>query len=87
MAGVKGKSGGPRPNSGGARPGSGRKPKKAQPADKPANELPTAATRDPLDFLLGVMQGTVKADAAKQRAPGSGHNPFADLKSLLKGKD
>jgi hypothetical protein len=26
MAGVKGKSGGPRPNSGGARPGAGRKP-------------------------------------------------------------
>ncbi len=27
MAGIKGKSGGPRPNSGGARPGAGRKPK------------------------------------------------------------
>ena len=27
MAGVQGKSGGPRPNSGGARPGAGRKPK------------------------------------------------------------
>lgn len=35
MAGVKGKSGGPRPNSGGARPGAGRKPKAA--ADKSAN--------------------------------------------------
>lgn len=29
MAGVKGKSGGPRKNAGGARPGAGRKPKKA----------------------------------------------------------
>lgn len=28
MAGVKGRSGGPRPNSGGARPGAGRKPRK-----------------------------------------------------------
>ena len=32
MAGVKGKSGGPRKNSGGARPGAGRKPK-AKPAE------------------------------------------------------
>jgi len=35
MAGVQGKSGGPRPNSGGARPGAGRKPK--APAEKSAN--------------------------------------------------
>lgn len=35
MAGVQGKSGGPRPNSGGARPGAGRKPKAA--AEKSAN--------------------------------------------------
>ena len=27
--------------------------------------------------LEAAAQGTVKADAAKQRAPGSGHNPFA----------
>lgn len=37
--------------------------------------------------LEAAAQGSVKPDAAKQRAPGSGHNPFADLKSLLKGKD
>lgn len=35
MAGVQGKSGGPRPNSGGARPGAGRKPKAA--TEKSAN--------------------------------------------------
>lgn len=35
MAGVQGKSGGPRPNSGGARPGAGRKPKAE--ASKSAN--------------------------------------------------
>lgn len=33
MAGVKGKSGGPRKNAGGARPGAGRKPKVASPAE------------------------------------------------------
>jgi len=39
MAGVKGKSGGPRKNAGGARPGAGRKPKVALPekAKKSAN--------------------------------------------------
>lgn len=36
MAGVKGKSGGPRKNAGGARPGAGRKPKDQ--AQKSANE-------------------------------------------------
>lgn len=55
MAGVKGRSGGPRPNSGGARPGAGRKTK-----DKEPPALPTpVATRDPLEFLLDVMQGLV----------------------------
>ena len=48
MAGVKGRSGGPRPNSGGARPGAGRKPKPA-----PLLQLPPG--QDPLAFLLGVM--------------------------------
>lgn len=38
MAGVKGRSGGPRPNSGGPRPGSGRKPK-AKPQDDCADLL------------------------------------------------
>lgn len=55
MAGVKGRSGGPRPNSGGSRPGAGRKPKQKEPAPPPA----VVATRDPLEFLLDVMQGIV----------------------------
>lgn len=52
MAGVKGKSGGPRKNSGGARPGAGR-PKK----EKPETPAPAKAD-DPLKFLLGVMNDT-----------------------------
>jgi len=47
MAGVKGRSGGPRPNSGGARPGAGRKPK--------APVLgPVSDGAEPLAFLLSV---------------------------------
>lgn len=48
MAGVKGKSGGPRKNAGGARPGAGRKPKVTTPAKAPksanAKVKPEAAT-------------------------------------------
>ena len=52
MAGVKGRSGGPRPNSGGARPGAGAKPKpKPEPAFCPG--------LDPLAFLEGVMRGEI----------------------------
>jgi phage terminase small subunit len=40
MAGVKGKSGGPRQNAGGARPGAGRKPK--APVEKSANKVSEA---------------------------------------------
>lgn len=50
MAGKPGRSGGPRPNSGGARPGAGRPPKETPPP------TPTDK-RDPLEFLLDVMQG------------------------------
>lgn len=61
MAGVKGKCGGPRPNSGGARPGAGRKPNpKPDPAVNPG--------MDPLEFLEGVMQGTIEATALQVRA-------------------
>ncbi|HEL4830206.1 hypothetical protein [Stenotrophomonas geniculata] len=44
MAGVKGKSGGPRKNAGGARPGAGRKPKQPVPvpAKKSANTKASA---------------------------------------------
>lgn len=61
MAGVKGKSGGPRKNAGGARPGAGRKPK------EPAPPTPVD-TRDPLSFLLDVMQGNVEANMTQVRA-------------------
>ena len=64
MAGVKGKCGGPRPNSGGARPGAGRKPKPAA-TEEGAD---TGVTRDPLEFLLDVMQGKVDANATQLRA-------------------
>jgi phage terminase small subunit len=58
MAGVKGRSGGPRKNSGGARPGAGRKPK-AKPgesANTPGKDepAPLPATDDPLAFLMAV---------------------------------
>lgn len=48
MAGVKGRSGGPRKNAGGARKGAGRKPKPPPVIDVPADQ-------DPLAFLLSVM--------------------------------
>lgn len=68
MAGVKGKSGGPRknsggarPNSGGARPGAGRKP-----AEKP--ETPVLPEMDMLDMLQKVALGKVEATALQVRA-------------------
>jgi phage terminase small subunit len=61
MAGVKGRSGGPRANSGGARPGAGR-PKKAPPAPL------QIATDDPLKFLLGVMQDMSQDSRTRVRA-------------------
>lgn len=62
MAGVKGKSGGPRKNSGGARPGAGRKPKAKPPAEsangtakgKAGEPAPLPVTDEPLAFLLAV---------------------------------
>ncbi|MBI3150064.1 MAG: hypothetical protein HYZ17_16290 [Betaproteobacteria bacterium] len=62
MAGVKGKSGGPRPNSGGKRAGAGRKPKAK--ATESANQpgVPAPA-ENPLAFLLSVqnnMQAPLK---------------------------
>jgi phage terminase small subunit len=71
MSGVKGRSGGPRPNSGGKRPGAGRKPKPKLPVldagigtvaatseDHPAvvvTALTDGQTRKPLAFLELVM--------------------------------
>lgn len=55
MAGVKGRSGGARPNTGGARPGAGRKP-----IDKlPRNEAQPANESDAAEFLRQVMQGII----------------------------
>jgi phage terminase small subunit len=80
MAGMKGKSGGARPNSGGARPnsggkrpGAGRKPKQPRADESAKQQMPTTApasepTRDPLEFLLDVMQGRVDAKPAQVRA-------------------
>ena len=68
MAGVKGRSGGPRPNSGGARPGAGRKPK------EPTIIQLAATYDDPEKFLRAVMNdsGTdakLRVDAAKALMP------------------
>ena len=49
MAGVKGKSGGPRKNAGGARPGAGRKPKPKQPTVAIPPEVAQAKSGEPLD--------------------------------------
>jgi len=69
MAGVKGKSGGPRPNSGGKREGAGRRA-------KPATVLPKdlAATKtedgvfDPRPTLELVAQGLLEVSVAQQKA-------------------
>lgn len=49
MAGVKGKSGGPRANAGGARPGAGRKPKPKPELVPIPNELANIADGRPFD--------------------------------------
>jgi phage terminase small subunit len=58
MAGVKGRSGGPRANAGGARPGAGR----------PKKEAPANPYKDPLEFLQAVWTGEVEATVAQVRA-------------------
>ena len=66
MAGVKGRSGGPRPNSGGARPGAGRPPAESVFLDAP--ELSDA--KSPREFLMALMNNAeadakLRLDAAK----------------------
>lgn len=61
MAGVKGRSGGPRPNSGGARPGAGRPP-------KPAPEPTPLPEQDMLEMLMAVALGRVEATPLQVRA-------------------
>lgn len=58
MAGVKGRSGGPRANAGGARPGAGRKPK----------EPSVSAYDDPLDYLRAIWKGEVEGTMAQVSA-------------------
>jgi phage terminase small subunit len=80
MAGVKGRSGGARPNTGGARPGAGRPKKKPEIID--AKQL---LTDDPRRFLIELMNNPaadikLRADAAKALLA-------ADLRaSVAKGK-
>ena len=65
MAGVKGRSGGPRANAGGARPGAGRKPKpKPEPTvlDTPADEA------DMLSLLKQIALGQIDASTTQVRA-------------------
>lgn len=61
MAGVKGKSGGPRKNAGGARPGAGRKP-------KPKPEIVPIPECDMLKLLQDVALGRVEATSIQVRA-------------------
>ena len=61
MAGVKGRSGGPRPNSGGARPGAGRKP-------KPKPEIVPQGDKDMLQMLMDVALGRTEATMLQVRA-------------------
>lgn len=63
MAGVKGKSGGPRVNAGGARPGAGRKPK-----PKPEPVVIESAGRDMLKLLQDVALGLTEASPIQVRA-------------------
>lgn len=58
MAGIKGRSGGPRANAGGARPGAGR----------PKKEPDVNPHGDPLEFLQAVWTGAVEATVAQVRA-------------------
>lgn len=58
MAGVKGRSGGARPNTGGARPGAGRKPV----------EPDVVEQMEPMEFLEGVMTGSIDASPAQVSA-------------------
>lgn len=68
MAGVKGRSGGARPNTGGARPGAGRKP------NPPVLIDLSLVYEDPEKFLRAVMNDSatdakLRVDAAKALMP------------------
>lgn len=61
MAGVKGRSGGARPNAGGARAGAGRKP-------KPPPEIIQIPETDMLSLLKDIALGRVEASPIQVRA-------------------
>lgn len=68
MAGIKGRSGGKRPNTGGSRPGAGRKP------NPPIEMTVIGEHDDPKAFLFSVMNdtsmdGKARLDAAKALMP------------------
>jgi len=74
MAGVKGRSGGPRPNSGGARPGAGRPPNQPQKLEVQSVAPEAMAHQDPKLFLLSLMNDSeadvrLRVDAAKALMP------------------
>jgi phage terminase small subunit len=62
MAGMKGRSGGPRKNAGGARPGAGRKPK---PLEITVGDCGDAT---PLEFLESVMRNPSADDQLRVKA-------------------
>ena len=65
MAGVKGRSGGARPNTGGARHGAGRKPKPiVHVDDKPAS----SGGDDPLKLLMDIAFGRIEVSPLQVRA-------------------
>lgn len=69
MAGVKGRSGGPRANSGGARPNSGgSRPGAGRPPSTPPADTEPTDSRDPLQFLLDVMQGKIEPSPDQLKA-------------------
>ena len=68
MAGIKGKSGGARPNTGGARPGAGR-PKTPQ-----QTTIGSITDKSPLEFMIQAMNNPhlddkLRLEAAKAAAP------------------
>ncbi len=74
MAGVKGKSGGPRPNSGGTRAGAGRKPNPVPKLPETGDIAELLQHKDPKIFLMAVMNDAgsdarLRIDAAKALMP------------------
>ena len=78
MAGVKGRSGGARPNTGGARPGAGRKP-------KPAPEPVLIPECDMLTLLQDIALGRVEATATQVRAAIAAVRPEHAVQAALRG--